>query len=148
MGYNLRQGQGFEGLGGWSRWNLADPHFECYFTEVIPPNNVWWFSRSPHPMSSFSKQIWVVPPLPWSFQSFQWSPLLGSQLRLIPPFVLLKSKWSPQNPPPPLPKAINNDRSLGTNEIIFWHLNMALLKKADSWYAVILKVIHLRSHWQ
>ena len=32
-----------------------------------------------------------------SFQSFQQSPLLGSQLRLIPPFVLPKIKW----PPPP-----------------------------------------------
>ena len=71
------------------------PPFECYFTEVIPPNNIWWLSRSSHPMFSFSKQIWAVPPLPWSCQSFQWSPLLGSQLRLIPPFVLLKIKWSP-----------------------------------------------------
>ena len=68
------------------------PPFECYFTEVITPNNIWWLSRSSHPMSSFSKQIWAVPPLPWSFQSFQWPPLLGSQLRLIPPFVLLKIK--------------------------------------------------------
>ena len=38
-----------------------------------------------------------------SFQHFQWSPLLGSQLRLIPPSVLLKIKWSPpksSDPPP------------------------------------------------
>ena len=51
-------------------------------------------------MSSFSKQIWAIPPVPLSFQSFQWSPLLGSQLRLIPPFVLLKIKWSAPPPPP------------------------------------------------
>ena len=68
---------------------------------------------------------------------------------------------SPKNQvlPPPLPKkiirppttsrpAINNDQPVGTSEIIFWHLNMALLKREDSWYAVTLKVIHLRSHWQ
>ena len=55
-------------------------------------------------MSSFSKQIWAVSPLPWSFERFQWSPVFGSQLRLIPSFVLLKIKWSPhpfqKNPPP------------------------------------------------
>ena len=79
------------------------PPFECYFPEVIRYNNIWWLSRSPLPMSSFSKQIWAVPPLPWSFESFQWSPLLGSRLRLIPPFVLLKIKWSPHNPPSPPP---------------------------------------------
>ena len=126
------------------------PPFECYFTEVIPPNNIWWRSRSSHPMSSFSKQIWAVAPLPWSFQSFQWSPLLGSQLRLMPPFVLLKIKWSPPKKKTilPPPQGINNDRPVGTSEIIFWHLNMALLKREDSWYAVTLKVIHLRSHWQ
>ena len=71
------------------------PPFECCFPDVIHPNSIWWLSRSPHPMSSFSKQIWAVPPLPWSFQSFQWSPLLGSRFRLIPRFVLLKIKWSP-----------------------------------------------------
>ena len=51
-----------------------------------------------------------------SFQNFQWSPsLLGSQIRLIPPSVLLKSSDPPQNPPtppPPPPQVINNDRSL------------------------------------
>ena len=57
----------------------------------------------PHPMSSFSKQKWVIPP-PNPSKVFIDSPLLGSQLRLIPPFVLLKIKWSPPG--------INNDRSL------------------------------------
>ena len=97
-------------------------------------------------MSSFSKQIWVVPPLnPSKFFS---DPPFGFSVTTDPPFVLLKIKWSPQNPPSPLPQAINNHRSLGTNEIIFCHLNMEFLKRADSWYAATLKVIHLRSHWQ
>ena len=88
------------------------PPFECYFTDVIPPNNIWWLSRSSNRMSSFSKQISAVPPLLWSFQSFHWSPLLGSQLRLIPPFVLLKIKWSPLKSSFPTPNVIDNDRSL------------------------------------
>ena len=55
-----------------------------------PPNNVWWPSRSPHPhMSSFSKEIWVVPPLNPSkvfsdphfwVLSYDWSPLKSSPL--------------------------------------------------------------------
>ena len=62
--------------------------FECYFTEVIPPNNFWWLSRSPPPLlSSFSKRIWVVPPLnpskdfsdpPFWVLSYDRSPLLFS----------------------------------------------------------------------
>ena len=82
-------------------WNLADLLFECYFTEVIPPDNFWWLSRShPPPMSSFSKQIWVVLPLnPSKFVSDP--PLLGSQLRLTPLFVLLKIKWCPLKSFPP-----------------------------------------------
>ena len=51
-----------------------------------------------------------------SFQSFQWSPLLGSQLRLIPPFLLLKIKLTPPPPkssvPPREINSINDDRSL------------------------------------
>ena len=60
------------------------------------------------PMSSFTKQIWAVPL--WILPKFSAIPLLGSQLRRIPPFVLLKIKWSPQlkSSPP----AINNDWSL------------------------------------
>ena len=50
-----------------------------------PPINIWWLLRPPHPsMSSFSKQIWVVPPLNPS-KVFSDPPLLGSQVRLIPP---------------------------------------------------------------
>jgi len=42
-------------------WNLADPPFECYFTEVIPPNNIWWLSRSSPCLHFPSKFEW--PPL-------------------------------------------------------------------------------------
>ena len=60
------------------------------------------------PMSSFTKQIWAVPL--WILPKFSAIPLLGSQLRRIPPFVLLKIKWYPTKIPPP--PAINNDWSL------------------------------------
>ena len=58
-------------------------------------------------------------PLWLSFQSFQQSPLLGSQWRLIPSFWVpqkwsdppLKSPAQPPPPPPPSP-AINNERSV------------------------------------
>ena len=43
-------------------WNLSDPLFESYFTEVIPPNNIWWLSRSPACLYFPSK--------------FEWSPSL------------------------------------------------------------------------
>ena len=78
---------------------------ECYFTEVIPLNNIWWaLAILPPQCLHFPSKFDCTPPE--SFQSFQWSPLLGSQLRLIPPFVLLKIKWSPKipNPPPPHPR--------------------------------------------
>ena len=75
--------------------NLADPPFECHFTEVIFPNNIWWLLRSPAHPHAFIFQANLSGPPSESFQSFQWSPLLGSQLRLIGPFVLSKIKWSP-----------------------------------------------------
>ena len=63
------------------------------------------------PMSSFP-----LPPPPFkSFQSFQWSPLLGSQLRLIAPFVLLKIKWSPlKSSPTPIPLPGDNKNRFPT----------------------------------
>ena len=70
--------------------------FECYLTEIIPPNNIWWLSRFPPTPCGLPFE---------SFQRFWWSPFLGSQLRLIPPFVLHKIKC-----PPPPPQEINNDR--------------------------------------
>ena len=104
--YLLPGGTGDLGL---NKVKFSRPPFECYFSEVIPPNNIWWPSRSP-PHYVFIFQPNLSGPPTESFQSLHWSPLLGSQLRLIPPFVLLKIKWSPPNPPPFL--AINNDRSL------------------------------------
>ena len=59
-------------------------------------------------MSSFSEQIWVVPPLnpskvfsdpPSWVLSYDWSPLFSPQNRVIPPKILP-------------PRAINSDRSL------------------------------------
>ena len=70
-----------------------------------PPNNIWR-------LSSFSKQIWVVPPPPALNPSKVFSDpplLLGSQLRLIPPSVLLKSSDPPKKI---LPQVMNNHRSL------------------------------------
>ena len=81
---------------------------ECYFTEVIPPLITFDDFRDPPPMSSFSKQIWVVPPLNPSkvfndllfwVLSYDWSPFCTPKNQVIPQ----------KNPPPP---AINNDRSL------------------------------------
>ena len=87
------------------------PPFECYFTEVIAPNNFWWFSRPP-------------PPPRLHFPSkFEWSPLLNpskvfSDLR----FWIISDDWFPilfsQKSSDPLKsslppsQAINNDRSL------------------------------------
>ena len=60
-----------------------------------------------------------------SFQSFQRSPFLGSQLWLIPPFALLKMKWCPLKSSDPSPPAINNDRSLSAkwNSLILGLIN-------------------------
>ena len=105
--YRLGEGGGFGAKQG-------DSPFYCYFTEAIPPNNFWWLSQSPPHVFTFQANLSGPPSEP--FQSFQRFPLSGSQLRLIPPFVLLKIKWSPLKssvpPPPPSPNAINNDRSL------------------------------------
>ena len=87
---------------------------------IWPPNNFWCFSRSPPALHVFIFQANLSGSLSESFQSFQWSPLLGFQLQTDPPFVLPKLKWSPLKlsaPPPQPPLAINNDRSLRTQNI-------------------------------
>ena len=76
-------------------WNLADPSLWMLLHWSDPPNNIWWLSRSP-PCHFFIFQANLSGPPSESLPSFQWSPLFGSQLRLIPLFVLLKIKWSPQ----------------------------------------------------
>ena len=69
---------------------LADPPFECYFTEVIPPNNIWWLSRSPPHVFILQANL-SGPPLNPS-KVFSDSPLWVLSLQLIPPFVSLKIK--------------------------------------------------------
>ena len=78
---------------------------------MIPPNNFWWLSQSPSPplppphhMSSFSKQIWVVPL--WILPNFS----------AIPPFGFSVTTD---------PQGINNDRSLMCLAVIMQHANMA-----------------------
>ena len=82
--------------------------FECYFTEVIPPNNLRWLSQSP-------------PPPCLHFPSkFEWSPSESFQSFQRSPFWVLSYDWSPflfssklSDPPTKiLPPAINNDWSL------------------------------------
>ena len=86
-------------------WNLADPPFECYFTEVIPPNNFWWLSWFPSP-----------PCLHFS-SKFEWSPLwIFPKFSAIPPFGF-SVKTDPQR--------INNYRSLMRFALIMQHANMA-----------------------
>ena len=59
---------------------------ECYFTEVIPLNNIWWLSRSPpHNVFIFQANL-IVPPPP---------PLNPSKVFSDPPFWVLSYDWSP-----------------------------------------------------
>ena len=79
---------------------------------MIPPNNFWWLSQSPSPplpppphhMSSFSKQIWVVPL--WILPNFSAIPTFGFSVTTDP-------------------QGINNDRSLMCLAVIMQHANMA-----------------------
>ena len=109
---------------------------ECYFTEVILPNNIWWLSRSPPPMSSFSKKIWVVPL--WILPMFSAIPPFGFSVATDPPFCSPKNQVIPSNilrsPPPP---AINNDRSpsVGDQGEIFYLLHW--------WHSFYYTYLHL-----
>ena len=85
----------------WTRSNLADRRFECYFTEVIPPNNFWWLLRSPLPCLHFPSKfewspLWILPNFlaisPFGFSITTDSPFFFSQKSSDPP---LKS-----SPPP------------------------------------------------
>ena len=61
-------------------------------TFAIPPSSCLHF-----PSEFEWSPLWIPP-------KFSIIPLLGSQLRLIPPFVFLKIKWSlPKSPPPSRP---------------------------------------------
>ena len=122
---------------GLNKVKFSRSPFECYFTEVIPPNNIWWLSRSPPPHVFIFHANLSGPPSE-SLQSFQLSPLLGSQLRLIPPFVFLKIKWSlPKSPP----REINNDRSFVPLTIVSrgdWLGNPANIKVENNGAAVFV----------
>ena len=123
-----------------AKWNLIDPPFECCFTEVIPPNNFWWFSRPPPPPYVFVFQANLSGSPSESFHKFQWSPLLDSQLRVIPPFVLTKIKWSPQKivrPHPP--QVINNDRSFQCGDKVTSFL--CFFDPCSAYYLCIVPVI-------
>ena len=112
---------------------------ECYFTEVIPLITFDDF-RDPPPPHVFILQANLSGPPSESLQSLQLSPLLGSQLRLIPPFVFLKIKWSlPKSPPPP--REINNDRSFVPLTIVSrgdWLGNPANIKVENKGAAVFV----------
>ena len=107
------------GFGAKTRWNLADPLFEFYFNEVIPPNNVWCLSRS-HPCLHFPSKFEWSPlnpskvfsdPPPFSFSAGAHQ--TGSQFSADPPFCVPTNQViTPKKPSPPPPQAINNDRSL------------------------------------
>ena len=73
-------------LGMLLHWSVSPP----------PPPITFDDFRDPPTMSSFSKQIWVVPTSE-SFECFQWSPFLFSK--------------NQGTPPPPPRQAINNDWS-------------------------------------
>ena len=107
---------------------------------ILPPNVfIFQANLSVPPCAVILPKSSVI--FPFGFSVTTDPPFCSPKNQVIrPPFPRKK------NPPPP--QGINNDRPVGTSEIIFWYLNMALLKRADSWYAVTLKVIHLRSHWQ
>ena len=102
------------GGGGWgakTRWNLADPLFEFYFTEVIPPNNVWCLSSSPPPHVFIFQANLSGPPrmLPKfsatpSFWFSAGAHQTGSQFSADPPFCSPSNQViTPKIPSPPAP---------------------------------------------
>ena len=82
-----------------------------HWSSPTPSNNFFMTFAIPHPYVFIFQANLSGPALKF-VQSFKRSSRLGSQLRLIPLFVLPKIKWSPKNPR--LPSAINNDRFLST----------------------------------
>ena len=71
------------------------PPFECYFTEVIPPNNFCWLSRFPPPrLYVFIFQANLIGSPSESFQTFQWYPF-GFSVTTDPPFCSPKNQVIP-----------------------------------------------------
>ena len=83
---------------GYTRRNLADAPFECYFTELILPNNFWWLSRSPPCLHFPSKFEWS--PF-WILPKFSVIPPFGFPVTTDPLFCSLKNQVTPT----PLPKS-------------------------------------------
>ena len=69
-------------------------------------------SATPPPISSFSKQIWVVPPLNPT-KVFSYPPFCSPKKQVIPPKIL-------PPPPSPNPQAINIDRFLTKVKLRLW----------------------------
>ena len=67
------------------RFLLGDPPFECYFTEVIPPNNISWLSRSPPPCLHFASNFECPPPY-WTLPKFSAIPPFGFSVTNDSPF--------------------------------------------------------------
>ena len=108
--FSLRKHPFLLALRRWGSFARNVPSLQANFplkwspTEVIPPN-----IRDPPLMSSFPKQIWVVP---WILPKFSVTPAFWVLSYLTdPPFCSSKNQVIPAPPPPP-PQAVNNDRFL------------------------------------
>ena len=102
-----------------TRWNLVDNPFECYFTEVIPA------APCPHFPSKFNWSPFRILPIFLAIRPFGFSVTTDSHLyspknQVIPSKIL--------SPPPPFPPPINNDRSLSIDSS-FSRLKVQVLGK-------------------
>ena len=86
--------------------------FECYFTEVIAPNNFWWFSRPPPLPLAFIFQANLSGPPFWILPKFSVIPAFGLLVTTDFQFCSPKNQVIPLKSSLPLSQAINNDRSL------------------------------------
>ena len=106
--------------------NLTDLLFECYFTEVIPPNNLlitFAIPPCPHFRIKFKwSPFWILPKFsairPFGFSVTTDPPLYSPKNQVISPKILA---------PPPQP--INNDRSLSILNSSFSRLTVQVLGK-------------------
>ena len=72
---------------------------ECYFTEVIPLNNIWWLSRSLPPQClHFPSKLDCTPP-PWILRKFSVIPPFGFSVTTDPPFCSPKNQVIPPKSP-------------------------------------------------
>ena len=93
----------------------------------------------PPRMSSFTKRIWVVPPLNPS-KVFNYPPF-GFSVTIDPPFCFPKNQVIPPKIPPPPAREINNDRSFVPLTIVSrgdWSGNPANIKVENNGAAVFV----------